>query len=389
MTEQSKVVKPPSAMRHPGLNRLEVDLGAIAHNVREVRRGIGPDVQLFAVVKGNAYGLGVVEVAGTALAGGADALALVHVSDAIALRQAGVEAPILLYGGTLGDPALVELAERYELTATVVDLDSARTHSRLARESIRVFVEVDVGLERLGIPADEAATTIREILRLPKLRVLGVYAHLRVEGTCEGGDHSPVSDYVSWQFDRFSQVLQELRSEGIVLPTMMAASSPLVRLTRSMNLNAVDTGRLIYGIVPDVPAGATLDLRPAFRSLKSRLIQVKDLRREEFIEELDFSARDVTRVGVIPMGLGDGLGDVNCGEVLVRGRRKGLLGLSLEHARIDLTGLAEARAGDEVVIVGEQQGSSITSEEVFTHQNLRMPAGLGVLIRGSVERIFV
>ena len=132
--EPSKVVEPPNATRYPGPNRLEVDLGAIAHNVRQVRRGIGPDVRLFAVVKGNAYGLGVVEVAGTALSAGADALALVHVGDAIALRDAGVEAPILLYGGTLGDPALVRLAEHYDLTATVVDQESARVHSRLARE---------------------------------------------------------------------------------------------------------------------------------------------------------------------------------------------------------------------------------------------------------------
>jgi alanine racemase len=389
VTEPSKVVEPPNATRYPGLNRLEVDLGAIAHNVRAVRGTIGHDVQLFAVVKGNAYGLGVVEVAGTALSAGADALALVHVRDAIALRQAGVEGPILLYGGTLGDPALVQAAEHYDLTATVVDLESAQVHSRLARESVRVFVEVDVGLERLGIPADEAPAIIRAILRLPGLRVRGIYSHLRVEGTYHGGDGPAITDYVAWQFDRFSRVLRELRSEGIVLPTMMAASSPLVRLTRSMNLNAVDTGRLLYGLVPEVPAEETLDLRPALRSLTSRLVQVKDLRRDDFLDELDFSPRDVTRVGVIPMGLGDGLADVTCGEVLVRGRRKRLLGLSLEHARIDLTGLAEARAGDEVVIVGEQQGSRITSEEVFTHQNLRMPAGLGVLVRGSVERVYV
>lgn len=130
-------------------------------------------------------------------------------------------------------------------------------------------------------------------------------------------------------------------------------------------------------------------LRPAFRSLKSRLIQVKDLRREEFPEELDFSPRGVARVGVIPMGLGDGLADITCGKVLVRGRRRRLLGTSLEHARVDLTGLGEARVGDEVVVVGEQQGSCITSEEVLAHRHTRMPAGLGVLVRGSVERIYV
>lgn len=380
---------PAPAAPCDGFNRLEVDLGAIAGNVREIRRAIGTKPRMFAVVKGNAYGLGAVQVATTALANGADALALVHTGDAVALREAGVDAPILLYGGTLGDRRQVQVAEQRDLTATVVDFESASFHSRFAESCVRVFVEVDAGLERLGIPAEEAAHTIARILALPRLRVDGIYTHLRVEGVYGDRYHPSTARFVSWQYDRFSRVLEQLDRSGIAIPITMAASSPLVRLSSSMNLNAVDTGRLIYGIVPEVPAGVALRLRPAFRSLKSRLIQIKDIHRTEFVEEAGFSVRDVRKIGVIPMGLADGLADTTCGEVLVRGTRHAIVGTFLEHARIDLTGAGGARVGDEVVIVGEGGGQCITTEEVFAHQGVRMPAGLGVLVRGSVKRVYV
>lgn len=110
-------------------NVLEVNLEAVAHNVREVRRVIGVQRTFFAVLKGNALGFGSVEVGKTALSNGADALALVHVREAIRLREAGITAPILLYGGNLGDTHAIQLAERYDLTVAVVDLESAQLHS--------------------------------------------------------------------------------------------------------------------------------------------------------------------------------------------------------------------------------------------------------------------
>jgi alanine racemase len=379
-------------------NTLEVDLEAVAHNVREVRRVIGPRLRMFAVLKGNALGFGAVEVAKTALANGADSLSLVHIREAVRLREAGITAPILLYGGSLGDPDAVGLVEHYDLTAAVVDFESARLHSELAHQRIRVFVKVDAGLERLGVRAENAVEVIKDISRLPNLSLDGVFTHLHVDGLYELAQlnkDTPMSPCVAWQFSRFRDVVEQLQRAGVPIPVAMAASSPVVRLSPDMYLTGVDTGRLIYGLIPDVPPVVQMDLRPAFHSLKSRLIQVKDLVRSEFVAEAGFPIRAGMRIGIIPMGLADGLDMLTSGEVLVRGTRVKLIGIFYEHARLDLTDVPAARAGDEVGVIGEQAGSRISLEEVVRYQRAKLPAGLGSvaglgsLVREGVRRVYL
>jgi alanine racemase len=113
---------------------------------------------------------------------------------------------------------------------------------------------------------------------------------------------------------------------------------------------------------------------------------LKTVNRQQYIEEAGFELRPGMRIGVLPMGYGDGLGSVDCGEVLLRGRRAAIIGISLEHARIDVSAVPEAQAGDEVVIVGRQGSSEISVEEVIEHQRLRTPAGLAASVRETVER---
>ena len=387
---------------HAGLtyspNTLEVDLDAIANNVREVRRVIGPGPRMFAVLKGNALGFGAVEVARTALANGADSLSLVHVREAVRLREAGITAPILLYGGSLGDPAAVDLVERHDLTAAVVDLESARLHSESARKLVRIFVKVDAGLERLGVRAEDAVGVIQEISRLPRISLDGVFTHLQVDGLYPSeplDKDTPMSPALSWQFSRFQSLLNDLDRAGVRLPVAMAASSPVVRVSPDMHLTGVDTGRLIYGLIPEVPPVVEMDLRPAFRKLTSRLIQVKNVTRSAFVAEAGFAIRPDMRIGIIPMGLADGLDLLTCGEVLIRGIRARVIGTFYEHARLDVTDVPDARAGDEVVVIGEQLGAKITLQEVAHNQRIKMPGGvgsvggLGAAVREGVRRVYL
>jgi alanine racemase len=384
-------VRPESAVEYSP-NAFVVDLGAIAHNTREVRKAVGPGRFFFAALKGNAYGYGLVEAGRVALESGADGVSMVHLRDAIALRRAGITAPILLYCGNLGDPDAVELVERFDITTTLVDADSVDLYSRLAGKRIRAFLKVDVGLERLGCAPEHAVELAAAIEASPQLTLEGVYTHLHADGHYPGlplEAHADVVPFVDWQFERFRSVLSDLEASGIHPPVALAASSPVVRLTPDMNLTGVDVGRLLYGLIPPVPANVGLDLHPAFLSLTSRLIQVKPVRRTEFVAEAGFELREGTRIGIIPMGLGDGLAYLTSDQVLVRGRRVPLIGKFFEHARLDLTDVPDARAGDEVVVIGRQHDEAITLSEVVEHQEFSQAAGLGSLVRESIPKVYV
>jgi alanine racemase len=373
-------------------NVFVVDLKAIAHNVREIRKAIGNQCFFFAALKGNAYGYGLVEAGRTALAAGADGLSMVHLRDAITLRQAGITAPILLYCGNLGNAASVKLVERFDITTTLVDADSIELYSRSATNVVKTFLKVDVGLERLGCRPENALEFATKIEASPNLSLDGVYTHLEADGQYTGVSLDPDAElhpYIRWQYERFSEVVGRLESAGIRPPVSIAASSPILRLTSEMNLTGIDVGRLLYGLVPAVPANVELDLRPAFHSLRSRLIQVKPVDRREFVEWVDFDIREGMHIGIIPTGYGDGLASLTCDEVLVHGHRVPVIGKHFEHARLDLTTVPDARAGDEVVVIGRQGNEEITLEEVAAYQQFSKAAGLGSLVRESIPKVYV
>ena len=181
---------------HARPNLFEIDLGAIAGFARNIRKLVGAEATIFAALKCNAYGFGLVPVARTVVAAGIDAISVVDRADAIALRVGGIAPPILVYPGGLATPAAVAAVETYNLIPTIVDLPSAETYSRAATRPIEVAVKVDIGQERLGFPAEEAADAIAAISRLPRLRVRIVNSHPNVPTP-------PSREYMSWQFQRF------------------------------------------------------------------------------------------------------------------------------------------------------------------------------------------
>jgi alanine racemase len=336
----------------------EVDLDAIAHNVRQITGLIGPSVRLYAALKGDGYGHGCVETARAVLQAGAHGLALANLYECLELREAGVAAPVLLYAGT---PAyLAETLVRYAITPTITDLDAAVEFSRHAPEGYDIFVKIDSGLERAGIYAEDALPVIRTIAGLPHLRLEGVYTHMH-SGT--GSD-----EYAHWQFSRFAALLGRLEDAGIDVPVRLAASSPFVARHPEMRLNAIDPGHLIFGLSGGRDSDGALQLAPALQALKTRIVQIREAKaRDGFADEALFSGGNGRRFGLLPLGWGDGLhrGYGSGGPALVRGRRTAILGpVHYEHSRVDLTSIPEAEVGDEVVLLGHQAGEAITVEEV-------------------------
>jgi alanine racemase len=344
----------------PRPTTLEIDLDAAAGNVRAVRRLVGPARKIYAVVKADAYGHGAAELGAVFLAHGADALGVADLGEGIRLRRRGITAPILVYPSALPDAAPEALA--HGLTPALVDLDSARAYSDAAAGPCDVFVKVDVGLERLGVPAEQAVKAIVAMLELP---------HLRLAGLCAHPHDGPDPAYADWQLGRFTTVVDELEARGVPVPVRLLAASPFVLKFPQTYLNAVDPGRMLYGITfpGETPPP---ELRPTLRAFTTRLIAVKELLpRERFAELAPFPVTAPMRLGVVPVGSADGLLWLHAGHALVRGRLAPIVGApSLEHTRLDLTAVPEARVGDEVVLIGRQGGAEITLAQVAARRGL-------------------
>lgn len=375
-------------------NRVEVDLGAITGNTRIVKGLLDPETTLFAAVKGNGYGLGLPAVAGAMLAGGADAFTLADPADAVSIREAGIGVPILLYGGILPTPEIVGVLLRHDLWCTVTDTDLAQKYSAAnsSSEPLRVFAKIDIGLERLGVYPDQGLAFIRAVTQLPGIELAGIYSHVH-------GSEAP--GYQEWQLDRFDRLLAELDRSGLAVGLRMSESSATLGAESSAApgsrpgpgpgrlTNAADPGHLLYGIAPGGRSSLPAGLRPAFRSLKSRLIQVKDLERTDFPAQSPVPVGDVKRIGVMPIGRADGLQHVTSGRVRVRGRLVPIVGrLSLEHARLDLTSVPGCEVGDEVEIVGSQPGDEIGAEAVAAANGLDR-VGLMVAVGPSIPRVYL
>jgi alanine racemase len=348
--------------RPPRPTTLEIDLDAAAGNVRAVRQLVGPERKIFAVIKADGYGHGAAEMGRVFAANGADALGVADLAEGIRLRRRGLTCPILVYPNSLPEAAPSALA--HGLIPTLVDLEGARAYADAAAGPCDVFVKIDVGLERLGVPAEQAVKVITAMLELPHLRLAGICAH----------PHAPVGAdpaYAEWQLGRFTAVIDELAARGVRVPTRLLAASPFVLRFPQTYLNAVDPGRMLYGIT--FPGETSpIPLRPTLRALTTRVIALKELTpRERFAELAPFPVKAPMRLGVIPIGSADGLSWLHAGRVLVRGRAVPIVsGPSLEHTRIDLTEVPDARVGDEVVIIGRQGGAEITPAEVAKQHGL-------------------
>jgi alanine racemase len=295
------------------------------------------------------------------------------------LRGAGIAAPILVYPGTLLDAAAVGALVHHRLIATVHDRRSLEALVAHADDRLEVFLKIDSGLKRLGVPAGEASSAASQIRISGRLRLTGAYTHLHLPDT-----DSDTSDHVRAQFDTFRQAVAGLGSEL----RRMAASSRVLARFPSMLLDAVDPGRALYGLPWKGDPEFQAALKPAFAGFRTSLLQVKELQGELLSQPGPFNEAGIRRIGIVPIGLRDGLGRLNCGHVLVRGRRVRLVGHpGLEHCRVDLTDAPDAEPGDEVVVVGEQGRERITLADVLA-ANPELPVtAAGLEVGNSVTRV--
>ena len=339
----------------------EIDLAALRWNAAALRRAAG-GAAIAAVVKADGYGHGAVEAARAALEGGAERLCVFAPQEAIALREAGLRAPILALGPLPPDQA--ELAARLELTVSLRRIEEVEACAEAARAEQRetaVHLNIDGGMQRLGLGASEAIALAAAVRERDSLRLEGVYTHLP---DAVGADPAPIRE----TFARFLET-----ADAIGAPIRHAAASAALLRFPEMALEMARPGIALYGASPfgaDMQYGGAdvqCGLRPAL-SWRAPLLAVREVAAGESVSYggLWTAPRD-SRIGVAGVGYADGLRRSlwDRGEMLVRGRRAPITGtVCMDMTMIDLTEIPEAAEGDTATLIGADGAEQIRATEL-------------------------
>jgi alanine racemase len=339
----------------------EIDLDAVAQNLRLAQIRVGPDVGVMAVVKSNAYGHGGVEVARAAVAAGAGALGVATVAEGVELRQAGIDRPVVVIGSCL--EAEVEQAVAYGVSLSLSPRELLWPIAEAARRLGRiapVHLLVDTGMSRDGVRPDEALDLAELAHETDGLRIEGTYTHL---ATSLEADKAFCYD----QIGRLRDVLRTLRNRNVSAGMVHAASSGGLFTLPGSHFDLVRQGITLYGVAPSEQIASTADLAPAM-TVKTRVLSVRDLPAGESVGYGRlFTADTGRRVATLAMGYADGLplGLSTRGRVLIHGREAPIVGrVMMDCSVVDVTRMQGVTAGDEVVVIGRSGQREITANEI-------------------------
>lgn len=344
----------------------EISLPKLRRNLEYVRRVAGPR-QVMAVVKADAYGHGAVTIARTLAEDGVAWFGVATVEEALELRAAGVEKPILLLGGLyMSDPA--DLIQ-YSLTPTVSSTARLDTYAECAQrfgKSIEFHLKVDTGMGRLGLPPDRLQAFIRHYRELPGLELKGLFTHL-------ASAEDMVASQTDDQASSFSRALRQVRCLGIEPEWIHVANSAALSAGWSFPENLVRIGALLYGyclplMLPPGRYAPELPQVEPILTLKSRVVYLKDVPSGTPLGYgAAFHTRRRSRIATVPVGYADGLSRAlsNRGRAIVRGGCARIVGnISMDLTLLDVTDVPGVDIGDEVVLLGQADHCSITAHEI-------------------------
>ncbi len=343
---------------------VEVDLEALKHNLKQVRSILAEGVRIMAVVKSNGFGHGYVEPSRAFLEGGADALAVTRLDEALLIRAAGITAPILLFAPVQSDNIDVALEADLDLTATNVRMlriisEAAKKQGRKAR----VHIKVDTGMCRLGVAPEEVPSVVQTAGSLSNLKLVGIYTHF---ATAAEADVLPAFK----QLELFVRIVAALKDMGFDTGLTHAANSAAIIRMPNSHFDMVRPGTLLYGQYPSQHVPHNLDLRSTWM-LKARICEVKNIPAGSSIGYgAEYIAKRPMKIAVVPVGYADGFTLVPEGPIYrqsflkfaakklhkslalkVRGQSAPVLGrVAMQMTTIDVTGIGGVAVGDEVVV---------------------------------------
>ncbi|MEP7048142.1 MAG: alanine racemase [Ilumatobacteraceae bacterium] len=335
----------------------EIDLGAIRHNL-EVLRGVAAPAAVWAVVKAEGYGHGSVPVAKAAMDAGAAGLCVALVQEGLALRDAGLDCPILVLSEQPPSELVAAVSAGLELTVySYWQLDAIAV---AGGQRHPVHLKIDTGMRRVGAAVDDALGLAEAIAESPAVRLAGVCTHFAMAD-------EPADPFTTMQLEAFDDVLKALVLAGHRPPVVHAANSAATLAVPAARFDMVRTGIAIYGISPSRALDLrTAALRPAL-SLRARVAHVKEVRAGDRISYgLRHRFPADTIVATLPLGYADGVPRrlfAGGGEVLIGGRRRPIVGVvTMDQLMVDC-GTDAVAVGDEAVLIGTQEGESISVNE--------------------------
>lgn len=372
--------------------RAEINLDHVIDNYKAFRHALPEGMRLLACVKADAYGHGAVQVARVLEQAGADYLSVAFLDEAIQLRRAGIQAPVLVLGYT--PPEGIQAAWEHRVTVTAFSPEVLEAIRNLPEESLKsplkVHVKIDSGMGRLGLlPGEAAMSFVEEALALPQAEVEGMFTHF---SKADEEDKS----YTQEQYRRFASVVGSLENRGIRLPILHTGNSATAIDMPELSFNMVRIGISMYGLYPSEEVNRQrIALRPVM-SLKTNISFVKKLPPHWGVS---YGARYVTEaeetIATLPIGYADGYSRMLSGkaEVLIRGLRVPVAGtICMDQCMVSLKSFGneaeEIRAGEEAVLIGSQAGSSITADELASWLGT-INYEVVCMIAGRVPRLYV
>ena len=336
----------------------EVDLDAVAHNIREIRKITNKEAQIMAVVKADAYGHGFLETTKTLLDNGADRLAVAVLQEGKQLRKSGVDVPILILGASAPEDA-EDLIE-FGITPTVFDYEFAKALSDTAKKRgtvTKVHIKLDTGMTRIGFVINdedntEIINTIIKISKLPYLEIEGIFSHFSTSDEYD-------SAYTLMQFDRFMGVVNALEEKGLKIPIRHICNSAGIMMYPQMHLDMVRPGVILYGMYPSNEVDKSrLNLIPAM-TIKSTLTLVKEVEAGRGVSYgKEYITDKTTKIATVPFGYADGYlrKIAKKGKMLVNGTEVPIIGrICMDQCMIDVTNVHNIDKGDEVIVFGKDK----------------------------------
>lgn len=340
----------------------EIDLDCIKDNMIEIRKQVG-DKTIIAIVKADAYGHGAIDVSPVLLENGADKLGVAVITEALELRESGINAPILILGYTPLDFAEDLICQNIE--QTVYSLEYAVGLSEIALKEgkeMSIHIAVDTGMGRLGFLLNEQGLKdIEQINKLKNINIKGIFTHF---ATADEND----KEYSMQQMNKFKDFNEKLEERGIHIKEKHLSNSAAILDIDEAYFDAVRPGIIMYGYYPSNEVNKEkINLKPAL-TLKSNIVHVKVLPKGEYISYgREFKTERESIIATLPIGYADGYTRAlyKNGKVIINGKSAPIVGrICMDQCMIDVTDVDPVSVGDEVILIGEEKGVKFNADDI-------------------------
>lgn len=364
LTAKWNKYKPKKAKHTADTDRayLEIDLNNLEHNVKVLKRAMPQKCELMAVVKAEAYGHGLYEIATHLNKIGVKAFAVATIDEGIKLRQYGVLGEILILGYTA--PARAKELRKYDLTQTLIDYKYALLLDKQGY-NVMTHIKVDTGMHRLGFDAKDIEK-ISAVFSMKHIKVSGIYTHLCAADSIDEKDIF----FTNVQIESFYNLLNQLKEKGITIPKIHIQSSYGLLNYPELKCDYVRVGVSLYGVLssPNDRTKLHLDLRPVL-SLKSRVILLREIKKGESVGySRSFVANRDSLIALLPVGYADGYPrNLSCGKsyVLINGHQAPVVGkICMDQLAVDVTDIPNVKTGSIATLIGKDGKEEITAPMV-------------------------